>query len=81
MLKIDKKRLTKNIHGPFVMFLIMFIIFSLFIPKFFFARQYEVTSQFANRGFTVHTGNIKITCMRLPHANGGHYEQYNSHRH
>lgn len=39
MLKIDKKRLTKNIHGPFVMFLIMFIIFSLFIPKFFFARN------------------------------------------
>ncbi|MEA4866560.1 MAG: hypothetical protein VB088_14325 [Sphaerochaeta sp.] len=21
-------------------------------------RQYEVTSQFANRGFTLHTGNI-----------------------
>lgn len=39
MLKIDKKRLTKNIHGPFVMFLIMFIIFSLFIPKFFFASN------------------------------------------
>jgi hypothetical protein len=24
------------------------------------ARQYEVTSQFANRGFTLHTGNKKI---------------------
>ncbi len=23
-------------------------------------RQYEVTSQFANRGFTLHTGNKKI---------------------
>jgi glycerate kinase len=24
-------------------------------------RQYEVTSQFANRGFTLHTGNKKTT--------------------
>jgi abortive infection bacteriophage resistance protein len=44
-------------------------------------RQYEVTSQFANRGFTEHTGNNKIICMRLPHANGGHYEHSNPHWH
>ncbi|WP_422479169.1 hypothetical protein [Pleomorphochaeta sp. DL1XJH-081] len=44
------------------------------------ARQYEVTSQFAKRGFTEHTGNKNnLNRMRLPHANGGHYEYSNPH--
>jgi lipopolysaccharide cholinephosphotransferase len=29
-----------------------------YVPNNKLLRQYEVTSQFANRGFTLHTGNI-----------------------
>ena len=35
------------------------VLFSLNTYPLF--RQYEVTSQFANRGFTEHTGNNKYT--------------------
>jgi hypothetical protein len=43
------------------------------VERIFGARQYEVTSQFAKRGFTEHTGNKNsLNRIRLSHANGGH---------
>jgi transposase-like protein len=37
-------------------------------------RQYEVTPDFAGRGFT--HKRMEILLVRLPHTKGGHYEEY-----